>query len=111
MKNLTIVLLVLLFTIAFWVSVVWLFTVHAEEPIRWNCENIHTEPHPMPVTLNTDGNGNWDVLLADGSTLYGEMLDGGFQKWTLDDASWVTNGRGVVFCESLVRSVSILMAQ
>jgi hypothetical protein len=101
----------------FWYGVICLVQdVLAEEVslgahVRWNCSNFFTSPHPMPVSLENDGHGNWDVLLEDGSMLYGTMLGDGFQKWILDDMSWVTDGIDVVYCESDAKSISILLAQ
>lgn len=102
--------IVALVTIAFWVGVVWLTADVFADVERWNCENIKTHPHPIPMNISTDDNGNWDVLLADGSVLYGERFDG-YMKWQWQDSWWHTNGIDVVYCESDVKALSILMAK
>jgi len=79
--------------------------------VRWNCTNMQNTQHPLPVTINTDDNGNWDVLLEDYSVLHGTRLEGGFMKWVWQDAWWLTDGYNVVYCESDVKAMSILLAQ
>ena len=105
-----------LMTVVFWYGVVCITQdvlgseVSLGASVRWNCTNFFTSPHPIPVSM-TNENGSWDVLLEDGSMLYGTMVTDTIQKWTLDDMTWMTNGVDVVYCESDVRALSILMAK
>lgn len=78
--------------------------------VPWNCENMKTSPHPIPVSIDTDDNGNWDVFLEDGSIVTGIRYDG-YMKWVWEDAWWHTNGVDVVYCESDVKALSILMSK
>ena len=80
--------------------------------VRWNCVNMQNSAHPIPLDFSTDDNGNWSVFLEDGTTVYGETLaSGAFMKWTWQDATWMTDGKNVVYCESDAKSISILLAQ
>ena len=100
----------------FWLFVGWQTykafgsDVGIETRIPWNCENMKLNPHPIPVSINNE-NGNWDVVLADGSVLTGTWLDGNFMKWVWQDATWMTDGYNVVYCESDAKAISILLAQ
>lgn len=99
--------------VSFWGWTSWMAKgqeVSLGATVRWNCENMKTNPHPIPLDFVNDSDGNWDVALADGSILTGKRYDG-YMKWTWEDAWWHTNGTDVVYCESDAKALSILMAQ
>jgi hypothetical protein len=119
------VLILLMATAVIIVGSLWFITTRAGDislgaTVRWNCSNLHTSQHPAPIDFfYTDG--MWTVTLADHTTMYGQMLgDSGIQKWTLEDATWWTDGFNVVYCNnnagvtpvagSDVQAISVLMS-
>lgn len=110
MRTLLIILIAALATLAVfrWVDGA---DVSLGATVRWNCTNMMTNPHPVPLSFTNDASGSWSVYLEDGSVLYGRVLAGGFMRWDWQDAHWMTDGRNVVYCESDLKSISILLAQ
>lgn len=105
---------VILCTIVFWYGVVCITQdvfgseVSLGADVRWNCENMKHNPHPIPVNFWTDNEGNWEVFLSDWTRVYGTRYDG-YMKWVWQDAWWHTNGIDVVYCESDAKALSILL--
>jgi hypothetical protein len=63
--------------------------------VLWNCTNIHTTPHPIPVSFQSVENG-YEAVLEDGSVFRQRWLseNGEIMKVEWQDAYWWLDSRG-----------------